>query len=216
LDETLASVIDAYGGAEAVGKLKSFRVKAHIVAQVRKKLGSTRRDFVFPDKFRADIDYPDSSEIRILDAEEGWRGDKNQLKNAQGPLKTSMVYQMLRSTIPLVFSIHRDKLQDKGKRIRNGKQCRLILLNWSDELEVVYFVDSSDKLIRRVEGSIKVGGGAMRFATDYGAFKNVDGVMFPFAEENYASSRHTGSTRVQAIIFNPSDPGPFSPKISEK
>jgi hypothetical protein len=50
-----------------------------------------------------------------------------------------------------------------------------------------------------------------RFATQYEDFRTVEGVLFAFREQNYASGQHTGTTRVREVRFSPKDLGPFDP-----
>jgi hypothetical protein len=41
------------------------------------------------------------------------------------------------------------------------------------------------------------------FRTTFADYREVNGVLFPFHEENYASGRHTGTTSVTKIVVNP-------------
>jgi hypothetical protein len=122
-----------------------------------------------------------------------------------------MVYQMLRSTVPESLVRHRDRLEDRGTRTQGETEYQVIGLPWSQELDVSFLVDVKTHRVVWVEGTIHAGPMQTTFATQYDDFRTVDGVLFPFLEQNYASGQHTGSTRVRAVVFAPKDLGPFDP-----
>jgi hypothetical protein len=74
-----------------------------------------------------------------------------------------------------------------------------------------FWVDPKTHRVAWVEGLLQGGGIQSAFATHYRDFRAVEGVLVPFAEENYASGQHTGDTRVTAVSFSPADLGPFDP-----
>ena len=50
-----------------------------------------------------------------------------------------------------------------------------------------------------------VGGMKMEFATDYGDFRPVSGVLVPFREESFAAGQHTASLAVDTVFVNPTE-----------
>ncbi len=211
LNTLLDSVVQAYGGPAAAALLQTHRVEADVVARMRGATGRVRRDFRAPDKLRVEIRYPDATEVRVLNGDSGWRGDAGQLRRVQGLPELAMVYQLLRSGVPWVFVHHRKKIEDRGTVRRGGSEFRVVGLPWSPGLDLTFWIDSANRRVRRVEALLRDRGQQSLFATEYDDFRRVDGVLVPFAEENFASGHHTGTTRVRAVTFGPQGLGPFDP-----
>jgi hypothetical protein len=211
LDVLLRSVVEVYGGDAAAAKMQSLRVDARVDAMMRQRNGRARRDFLAPDRLRVEIVYPETTEVRMLSGDVGWRGDATRLQRVEGLPNTAMLYQLLRSTVPWVLAHHRQRLEDRGTRTWNGTDYRLVGLPWSEQLDMLYWVNALNRRVERVEGTLRSLTMTMAFATEYRDFRRVAGVLIPFAEVNYAGGRLTGTTTVTAVVFDPPDPGPFDP-----
>ncbi len=211
LGAMLDGVIATYGGPRAVARTAAFRVEAEVAARLRNRVGRIRREFQAPDRLRVEITYPGVTEVRILDGDRGWRGDATRVQRVTGLPRTAMVYQMLRSAVPWVFSAHRDRFEDRGRQVVGTDDYRLAGLPWSDQLDITYWINAVSRRVERVEAVLRGGRGRTGFGTGYRDFRRVDGVLVPFVEENYASGRHTGTTRVRSVVFSPPDLGPFDP-----
>jgi len=122
-----------------------------------------------------------------------------------------MVYQFLRSAVPWVFVEYAGRLVDRGTRSEAGETFRTVGLPWSPELDLTYWIQEETRRVVRVEGVLRMGNATSAFATTYGDFRRVGGLLVPFSEENYASGRHTGTTQLLSVSFDPPDLGPFSP-----
>lgn len=59
-----------------------------------------------------------------------------------------------------------------------------------------------DPKTNRVVRSVGKGEG-IEFATSFGDFKSVDGLLFPFSEENFANGTKTATTTLTKIEVNP-------------
>ncbi len=211
LDDLAARVVDAYGGPAAAEKYTAYRALARVQALLRGTQGKVVREFRAPDKLRVEITYPGTTEVRILNGPRGWRGDAGMLRRVTGLPLLAMEYQILRSAVPWVFTRYRQVLEDRGQRRSGGRTWRLVGLPWSMSLDVTYWVDPGTSLVLRVEGLLRAGGRTSVFATQYADFRPVEGVLFPFLEQNYASGRRTGATTVLTVTWNPPDLGPFDP-----
>jgi hypothetical protein len=211
LDPLIESIVAAYGGHEAVARLEAFRVEAQVTARMRGATGKVRRDFQAPDRLRVEIAYPNGTEVRVLDGERGWRGDDRQLKRVDGLPNVAMVYQALRSAVPWVFVHHRKILEDRGRREWQGNGYRLVGLPLGTSLDLTYWIDAASRRVTRVDGVLKARGAQTVFGTAYGDFRRVEGLLFPFTEDNFASGHHTGKTKVLSVAFSPGDLGPFDP-----
>ena len=211
LNDLVARVVEAYGGAAAVEKYSAYRLTARVQALLRGVRGKAVREFVAPDKLRVEIQYPDTTEVRILNGPRAWRGDAGMLRRVTGMPLLAMEYQILRSAVPWVFTRYRQILEDRGQRRSGGRTWRLVGLPWSMSLDLTYWVDPGTSLVLRVEGLLRARGRTSVFATQYADFRPVEGVLFPFLEQNYASGRRTGATTVLTVTFGTQDLGPFDP-----
>jgi hypothetical protein len=211
-EDLVARVKAAYGDAQRLEKLDGYRVEGRITAIIRGGDGRVVRDLQAPMKLGVDLRYPGHRELRVLDGLRGWRGGPEKTVPVSGMQIVSMAYQFLRSDVPRVFDAYPAKLESLGARSRDGKEFRLIRLNWSEQLEVDYWLEASSHRVLRVEGHIRSSGMAFEFATDYSEFRKVDDVLFPFREENHAGGRHVATTIVESVTFDPENLGPFAPR----
>jgi len=207
----LDSVVETYGGPAAAARMEAFRVEAEVDARLQGGTGRVVRDFQAPDRYRVEIAYPRGTEVRVLDGDVGWRGDTARLERVEGPPKLAMLYQLLRATVPWVFVHHRGLFEDRGTGRRDGVELRRVGLPWAMDLDLTFWVAPVNRRVPWVEGVIRTAQGQIAFATEYKDFRRVEGLLVPFVEENYASGRHTGTTRLRAVLFAPADLGPFDP-----
>ncbi len=211
LTALLDGVVATYGGPRAVAATRAYRVEADVIARLRSRTGRVRRDFQAPDRLRVEIAYPGVTEVRLLDGARGWRGDATRVQRVTGLPLAAMEYQFLRTAIPWVFSAHRGRFEDRGRQVVGADDYRLVGLPWSGQLDLTYWINAVSRRVERVEAVLRGGRGRTGFGTGYRDFRRVDGVLVPFVEENYASGRHTGTTRVRSVVFSPLDLGPFDP-----
>lgn len=211
LDEVLAGVVTAYGGTEAVDRLVSYRIEGTTRSQMLGATGELVREYRSPDKLKVVIEYPQKSEVRILDGEHAWRGAKTGVRPVEGPMRAAMDYQLLRSELPGVLLRNRDRLVDGGTVDHEDGKHRMIILKWSEMVEMRYWVEEESSRITHVESTLTMGDRKMVFATAYDDFRTVAGVLFPFRETNYASGRHVANTVVERLITDPDELGPFMP-----
>lgn len=216
LGALLDSTVETYGGPRAAARMQAHRIEAELDARPQGGTGRVTRDFAAPDRLRVEIAYPQATEVRILNGDRGWRGDDTRLQRVEGPPKTAMEYQLLRSAIPWVFVHHRARLEDRGEASRGGVAYRRVGLPWSAALDLTYWIDPVNRRVVWVEGIVRFPGGQTGFATGYDDFRRVEGLLVPFVEANYAGGGHTGTTRVRTVAFGPADLGPFDPTRLER
>ncbi|MEW6487834.1 MAG: hypothetical protein AB1578_07965 [Thermodesulfobacteriota bacterium] len=217
LGALLDSVVETYGGTRAAARMQAYRVTAEVDARRQGgAAGRVTRDFQAPDRLRVEIAYPQATEVRILNGGRGWRGDATRLQRVEGPPRTAMEYQLLRSEIPWVFVHHRSRLEDRGEAAREAAAYRRVGLPWSPELDLTYWIDAVTRRVVWVEGAVRFPSGQTGFATRYGDFRRVEGLLVPFLEENFAGGAHTGTTRVREVVFGADGLGTFDPTRMER
>lgn len=206
------AVVEAYGGATALERLRSYRVEAELEATAQAAAGRILKDYQQPQRLRVEIAYPTVREVRILDGEKGWRGDDHVLRRVDGFPRLAMLYQLVRSGIPECLVRRKTEVRDLGTKTKEGTEYRVLALAWSPELEVSFWVHPKSYRILWTEGILRVGESAAVFGTRYGNFQRVDGVLYPFLEETLVpGGQRTGRAKVTSLSFAPEDLGPFDP-----
>lgn len=211
VDRVVDRVVEAYGGAAAIARLRTSRVVGVVTPHIRDRGGAGRvqREFAAPDRLRVEIAYPAQTEVRLLNGERGWRGDKARISPVQGPPLVAMRFQLLRLQPAWAVDAYRDRLSLGDEREVDGVRCQTVRLIWSPELSLDYLVDAATGRITRVEGALELSTMQLQFATDYSRFQAVQGALIALAEENYASGRHTATTRIAKVELDAKGLGPF-------
>lgn len=175
--------------------------------------GKIVRLYERPVRLRVGIEYPgDESEVRILDGGRGWRNGAA----ASGPMYQAMLLQAARLGLPAILLAFQAELQDLGEIERGGVRLRAIGLEFHQGLSVTAEIDPESGRIVRSAGTIsgRDGRPALTFATEYSDFRDVDGVLVPFHEVNYAQGRRTGETRLDSVELLQDVPaGSFRPPV---
>lgn len=210
-DALCSAVVRAYGGPEALARSLRSRAEGEVQARMNGGAGTLRRDFEAPGRLRVTIEYPNRTELRLLDGAEGWRGGSAGVLAVEGLPHLAMVYQLLRTNPAWALDTHRERVELAGSHEVAGRPHWLLRLAWSPGLTVLFSVDARTYHVGRVEGVLSAGGLTTAFATEYDGFEVVDGVLVPRIEETWAGGRHTGTTRLTSVSFGAPDLGPFRP-----
>jgi hypothetical protein len=166
----------------------------------RGEQGQVTRVVVAPAALKVLVRYPSASEVRLTDGQTGQRGTTLQdLVPVQGPLLGSMVVQAARANLPWILDGRRSEL----RLIESGAAGDVLELPLREGLVLRVTLDPRSRLITRAVGLVSAGPRQIPFQTDCSDFRKVNGVLFPFHEENYASGTHTGTTTVTRILVNP-------------
>jgi hypothetical protein len=194
------AVLDAYGGRAAVRAVRSYRLEGAVAALDRGETGQLTRIVVAPAALKVLIRYPSASEVRLVDGDTGQRGTTlHDLVPVQGPLLGAMVVQAARANLPWILDTRRSVLRPLESNA-GGDTLELPL---RDGLLLRVSLDPRSRLITRAVGLVSAGPRQIPFQTDLSDFRKVNGVLFPFHEENYASGTHTGTTTVTRVLVNP-------------
>lgn len=199
-EAVIERVMEAYGGVEAVRRIGSHRQEGMLVAVRGGLHGRLYRISTAPDRLSILVEYPSRAELRILEGDRAWRGPSaTGLEPVQGPLRGAMVLQAARAWLPRLLDAHRSDVSVAG-----ASDGRTVLdVRVADGLVLRVFVEDSTGLVVRSESILEAGPGSVGFATDYSDFREVDGLVFPFREETFASGFHTGSAVLELVEVNP-------------
>jgi hypothetical protein len=180
-------VVAAYGGAAAWSKVKSFRQSGTVASAMRPAPGNVTRLWTRPDKLTFEVVYPTSKETRIVDGDHGTQNGQA----ASGMGLAAMRLQAARLAIPALLLDRRAEV-----KVRDGNVLEVAI---APGLTLTMDVDAKTK---RVTRSVSKAEG-MDFATNYGDFRSVDGLLFAFSEENFAGETKTATTTLTKIEVNP-------------
>ncbi len=192
--------IDAYGGLEALKKASAIRQYGTVVSVMRGGAkGSLKRLFQRPAKLRVEVAFPgEEPEVRVLDGAKGWRMGQP----VDGPPYQAMVLQAARLALPLNLSGHKGRIKELAPVARDGAHLRVLELPLGKGMVMTVEIDPETGLILRSSGIIKgkgKGAETIEFVTTYRDFRKVGGVLFPFAERNYAMGQVTGETKLDKV-----------------
>ena len=70
----------------------------------------------------------------------------------------------------------------------------LVVLDLPNDMTLRLVLDLETYRIVRSQGALRMGPQEVVFETAYSDFREVDGVLFAFGEENYASGMHTATS----------------------
>lgn len=219
----LDRVLAAYGGAERLQKVKGYRAEGAVQAKIRGATATTTRLFARPGDFRVDVAYVDYTEVRVVLGGKGWRTAQQGIVEVTGPMYDSMALQAARSAIPWILVDNRGKLRPAPAETVDGAALPGFELTLSDSMTLRAWVDPETNLVRKSQSVLASLEMNMEFSTVYADYRPVDGVMFPFREENFAGAAQTGSTILSRFVVDPpeaievpasapmSSPGPLAP-----
>ena len=180
-------VIAAYGGADAWKKVKSFRQVGTVASPMRPAPGDVTRLWTRPDKLTIEIVYPTSKETRIVDGDHGTQNGKE----ASGMGLAAMRLQAARLALPALLI---DRKADV--KVRDGNVLEVTI---APAMTVTMEIDpKTNRVLRSVSKAEGI-----EFATAYSDFKSVEGLLFPFSEENFANGTKTATTTLTKIEVNP-------------
>ena len=180
-------VIAAYGGAAAWGKVKSFRQTGTVASPMRPAPGNVTRLWTRPDKLAFEVVYPSGTETRIVDGDHGTQNGKP----ASGAGLGAMRLQAARLAIPALLLDRRADV-----KVRDGNVLELAV---APGLTLTMEVDPKTNRVTRSVSKLE----GMEFSTNYAGFRSVDGLLFPFTEENFANGTKTATTTLAKIEVNP-------------
>jgi len=209
----VAKAVRAYGGEKVLSRAAAVRQEGRVTSRMRGVEGEILRVFRYPGDLRVEIAYPGvEKEVRILNGKKGWR----QERPVSGPPYDAMVLQAGRLALPRNLLDAGGKVEDLGIAEREGKTVHVLSFHLADGMSMrVEIEPDSGRILRSVgrsENGMKSMPGGIEFVTEYEDFREVDGVLFPFRERNFAMGHHTGDTVLTRIEFLQTVPeGSFRP-----
>ncbi|MDX8411462.1 MAG: hypothetical protein R8K46_06290 [Mariprofundaceae bacterium] len=200
IDTTIDQILEAYGGRDRLLAVKAYRLEATMQAVRRDEQADVFRIVEGIDRFTLMLRYPSQTEVRVFSQGRVWQGnDPEQLDPAQGPPADAIALQAARINIVRLLDVMRIRVrQGEASETNSVLELRLAANLWVRAL-----IDKATHHVIGTQSMMRVGEQSMVFETLYSDFRQVDGVLFAFREEKYASGAHMGSIDVHLIEINP-------------
>jgi hypothetical protein len=197
-------VLEAYGGGDAVRSVDSYRQEGMLVTARGAAHGQVYRISEGASKLSVLVDYPGRSEVRLLEEDVAWRGTSPaSLTPVEGPLQGAMALQAARIALPRLLDELRAETELAGP---SDEGMAVLVVRVGQDLLLRVYVEEETNLIVRTESVIESAPAVVGFATNYSDHRSVDGVVFAFREETYASGRHTATSIIESVELNPEGP----------
>ncbi len=201
---TIDAVLAAYGGWTRLSSVTGYQMEGKILTSHQEAEKPTVRVFARPSRLKIVIEHPGRTEIRLLDGAKGFRsGEGRSLIEAQGVMLDSMVLQAARANLPWILAERRANVKLGDPFVMMGRTLSSLVLPLGEGLTLTAFVDPTTHLIDRVMTQLERPAMTTGFEARFSDFREVDGVRFPFREENFASGAHTASTQILKVTLNP-------------
>jgi len=194
----LERLITSYGGEENLHKLDNVVQEWEMVALTSKRHGTDVRHINIPGQLQVTLTYPQKVERRMLAGDDGRVSfNGSEPYPATEHQRDAMRLQLMRLYSPLVL---RDKTENVTLTME-GDLCALTLEEHGVQAD--YLVNLDTWRIEKVAGTLNMGGGGMRFLTEYSDFEFIEGVLVHRKENKYAGNVNTAVLSLKNITFNP-------------
>ena len=195
-ETVLEELVAAYGGEENLRQLDNVVQEWDMVTLMSKSHGKDVRHVRIPGVLEVELTYPQKVERRMLTGDSGRvsfnGGDSFPATDAQ---RDAMRLQLMRLYSPLVL---KDRIDDITLTTEGGL-CALTLVEHGVRAD--YLVNTDTWRIEKVAGTLNMGGGNMRFLTEYSDFEFVEGVLVHRKENKYAGNVNTAVRSLKNIRF---------------
>lgn len=191
--------VAAYGGRPALDRAAVTVQEGRVTSLLHPgEVGRIARAYARPGRLRVETAFPRApGEIRVLDGGRGWRDGRA----AEGPPLAAMMLQAARMDLPALLSAWVDQVEDRGEAEVDGRKVRVLALRPAPGLVVLAEVDVESGRVVRSRGQAIGAGMPIAFETTYGDFREIEGVLVPFLERNWANGRATGETVLEKVSF---------------
>ena len=197
------NVLKAYGGEDNLRNTKNMIIDGEVNALFKKKRGTSRIYIQYPDRFKIEIRYKDSYEVLILNKDRGWKSVGGDFVEVKGPPLDVMLFSFRTINVPLELLSPENDVSYSGLKQRGDKIFEVLEISNRKNKKIVLYIDPKTYLIKRVKGFINLDNEITELEKEYGNFKKIDGIFYPYSAVSYASGSKKIFANVREIILNP-------------
>jgi len=201
--DLISKVVNAYGGKGLLLKVRAVSAEGRIKEYLSDDEGTYYRYMTRERKLLVDIRYSKTSEKRILDGRNGYRGTDGRMEKVIGPPFDAMVYQYNQLNLPYGLIDGSLKLIDSWKDTFNGNEVEVLKLEDAYGYGIEALVNPKDFLIQRVIGRFTAGNHQASLSAALTDFRRVNGILMPFKIINYAGDTRLSETLITSYKINP-------------
>lgn len=199
----IKNVLKAYGGEENLRNTKNMIINGEVNALYKKKSGTSRIYIQYPDKLKIEIRYRDSHEVLILNKDKGWKNIEGDFVEVKGPPLDVMLFSFRTINVPLELLSPKNDISYKGLKQRGDKIFEVLEISNRKNKKIVLYIDPQTFLIKRAKGFINLDNEITELEKEYGNFKKIDGILYPYSVISYARGLEKIFASVKEIILNP-------------
>lgn len=208
----IAKIAGAYGGGRQLAKVRGISAEGRIKTFFPEDRGSYYRYMKLERKLYVDIRYSRSSEKRILNGMNGYRGTGGRMEKVLGLPYDGMVYQYNQLDLPFGLIDGSLKILEHRKGDFNGVSVEILDLADKYGYEIEVYVSTRNYHILKVIGYFTVGPNKTSLAVEFRDYKKVKGILLPFKIINYAMDSRISETDIAHYAINPKiDDSIFNP-----
>ena len=192
--ELAANVINAYGGRQAIERLKAVYASGNIEAYMLQDRGVYERFFRRDRKLKIITKYARSSETRILNNKRGFRGADRPLEEVHDHRLLAMIYQYKHLDMPHGLMTDAYAISNRRSAELRGREVEILRLIDIEGPAMDIFVDRKTFYIVKVTGFFTVGSTKTELSSEFFDFRRVGNTVLPFRVVNYGSGQKIAET----------------------
>jgi hypothetical protein len=199
----IAKIAGAYGGKKELARVKGISAQGRITTFFPEDRGSYYWYMRRERQLYVDIRYSDSSEKRILNGMNGYRGTGGRMEKVLGLPYDGMVYQYNQLDLPFGLLDGSLKILEHRKGDLNGVNVEILKLADRFGYELDVYVNDRNYHILKVVGYFTVGPNRTSLSVEFRDYKKVKGILLPFKIINYAMDTRISVTDITQYSINP-------------
>lgn len=197
-------IISAYGGPAAIEKAAGLQAKGQIKAPVLGDEGTYERISERPRKLRVETVYKRSSEVRILNGQDGWRmSSVPPFEKVTSFRLQSMVFQYKQLDLPYGLMKGQYRLKILGSTTHDSKKCTLLEITDDEGPRMEALIDPDTNLVVRLTGYFDMAERQATLAVEFRDFRTINGMPLPFSITNYGSGQKIAENIITEYVINP-------------
>jgi len=207
----IANMVKAYGGKEQLAKVRGISAEGLITSSTDGK-GSYYR-YMQPDgKLYVHIRYSDSSEKRILNGTNGYRGFDGRIRKVIGAPYDAMVYQYNQLDLPFGLMNGTFRILEHRQDKLNGVNVEVLKLADKHGYEIEVYISARNYHILKVVGYFTIGQKKASLGVEFMDYRKVKGILLAHKAINYAMDSRISETQIAQYTINPKiDTSIFNP-----
>jgi outer membrane lipoprotein-sorting protein len=205
-EQTVDQVLSKYfksNGYDKLQKVKTIIMTGHITRQDYMPLKIIR---MRPDKYRMESDEFDMTSYHVYDGKTAWMTTP-WTGNSKPQVMPENAAKNFKARADFDGAIYNWKEKGHlaeliGKEKVNDLETYKIKLTMNDGVIEYYFIDTKDYLLQKKLSSKMVRGKEMEIASTFSDYREIDGIKFPFKNDNFMGGRPYSTIEYDKITLN--------------